>query len=46
MTARAFGLSAYDAAYLEVARRERLPLATLDEGLRTAAARSDVGLLR
>lgn len=45
-TARAFDLSAYDAAYLEVARRERLALATLDEALRAAAAQSDVGLLR
>lgn len=45
-TARAFGLSAYDAVYLEVARRERLPLATLDEELRAAAAQSDVGVFR
>jgi predicted nucleic acid-binding protein len=45
-TARAFGLSAYDAAYLEVARRERLELATLDEALRAAAAKSEVAILR
>jgi|SRR5271165_1098461 len=30
-TARAFRQSAYDAAYLDLARRERLPLATLDD---------------
>lgn len=31
-------LTLYDAAYLELALRRRLPLATLDEELRTAAA--------
>jgi len=41
-TARTFRLSAYDAAYLEVARRERLPLATLDGALRAAAAHAGV----
>lgn len=35
--ARARDLSVYDAAYLEVAVRLGLPLATLDAGLRTAA---------
>ena len=35
--ARAHGLSAYDAAYLELAVREALPIATLDDRLRTAA---------
>lgn len=45
-TARAFQLSAYDAVYLDTARRERIPLATLDDRLRTAAARAGVGLLR
>ena len=34
--ARRFGLSTYDAAYLELALRENLPLATLDKDLRTA----------
>jgi predicted nucleic acid-binding protein len=34
---RAQGLSAYDAAYLELAPREGLPLATFDKGLRQAA---------
>jgi predicted nucleic acid-binding protein len=35
--ARLHGLSVYDAAYLELAQRERLPLATLDKALSTAA---------
>jgi len=35
--ARAHGLSAYDAAYLELAVRESLPIATLDDRLRAAA---------
>ena len=34
--ARAHGLSAYDAAYLELALRRGLPMATLDRGLRKA----------
>ena len=38
-------LSVYDAAYLEIALRRGLPLATRDEGLRKAAARSRVPLL-
>ena len=45
-TARGFHLSAYDAVYLDLARRERLPLATLDDKLRAAAARAGVELLR
>ena len=40
------GLTVYDAAYLELARRRALPLATLDEDLRAAAASSGVELLR
>ncbi|MDI3339840.1 MAG: type II toxin-antitoxin system VapC family toxin [Sphaerobacter sp.] len=40
--ARAHGLSAYDAAYLELAAREGLPLASLDERLRAAAAAAGV----
>lgn len=36
--ARAHELSAYDAAYLELAVRRGLPLATLDDALRAAAA--------
>lgn len=35
--ARSHRLSAYDAAYLELAMRRGLPLATLDDKLRTAA---------
>lgn len=33
---RRYGLSTYDAAYLELALRESLPLATLDKDLRAA----------
>ncbi len=36
--ARAHGLSAYDAAYLELAVRRSLPLASLDDKLKTAAS--------
>jgi len=45
-TARAFKLSAYDAVYLDLARHERLPLATLDERLRAATAQAGVEPLR
>jgi predicted nucleic acid-binding protein len=45
-TARAFQLSAYDAVYLDLARHKRLPLATLDDKLRAAAARGGIELLR
>ena len=34
--ARRFGLTSYDAAYLELAQRRNVPLATLDEQLRKA----------
>jgi predicted nucleic acid-binding protein len=44
--ARACQLTAYDAVYLELARREGLPLATLDKGLRAAAAKAGVALLK
>ena len=43
--ARAFSLTAYDAVYLETARREHLPLATLDRVLALAAKRAGVALL-
>jgi predicted nucleic acid-binding protein len=43
---RAFQLTAYDAVYLELARREGLPLATLDKGLRAAAKKAGVALLK
>ncbi len=35
--AERFRLTSYDAAYLELAQRRNLPLATLDQELRTAA---------
>jgi predicted nucleic acid-binding protein len=38
-------LTAYDAAYLELAQRLALPLATLDAGLRTGANTLGIGLL-
>lgn len=39
-----FRLTAYDAAYLELAHRAALPLATLDEDLRAAAVKLGVPL--
>ncbi len=39
-----YRLSIYDAAYLELARRLSLPLATLDEELKTAAASEGVAI--
>ena len=42
--ARGHKLSAYDAAYLELAIRRRLPLATLDGPLKSAAAAVGVAL--
>ena len=44
--ARRHRLSAYDAAYLELALRRQLPLATLDAALRKAAKRAGVSLFR
>jgi predicted nucleic acid-binding protein len=43
--AERFVLTGYDAAYLELALRRRLPLATLDRDLRRAARESGVELL-
>jgi len=43
--ARAHRLSVYDAAYLELAQREGLPLATLDADLRRAAAGEEAPLV-
>lgn len=40
--ARAYRLSSYDAAYLELALREGLPLATLDKDLLKAARKSNI----
>lgn len=42
---REHGLSSYDAAYLELAMRESVPLASLDQSLRLAAESSGVSLL-
>lgn len=42
--ARRFGLSTYDAAYLELALREGLPLATLDAALRKALVATGAAL--
>ena len=44
--ARTYQLTAYDAVYLELARREGLPLATLDNRLKAAAEKAGVELLR
>jgi len=44
--ARTYQLSAYDAAYLELAIREGLPLATLDDDLRQAARAAGVALVQ
>ncbi|HYL35865.1 MAG TPA: type II toxin-antitoxin system VapC family toxin [Bryobacteraceae bacterium] len=42
--AQKYGLSAHDAAYLELSVRRRAPLATLDERLRRAARSSGVAI--
>jgi len=44
-TALSFHLSAYDAVYLDMARRERLPLATLDRRLLAAAGQAGIALV-
>jgi predicted nucleic acid-binding protein len=44
--AEKYALTAYDAAYLELALRERLPLATLDGELGAAASSAGVALAR
>ena len=40
-----FALSIYDAVYLELAQRKGLPLASMDAGLRRAAAKCGVPVL-
>ena len=45
LIAREYSLSAYDAAYLELAQRAGLPLATMDEALETAAEKGGIPLL-
>lgn len=42
---RRFGLTAYDAVYLETAIGQELPLATLDRQLRAAASKAGVEIL-
>ena len=43
--AEQLGLTMYDTCYLELALRRRLPLASLDKGLRSAAGKMGVELL-
>ncbi|MDE2515604.1 MAG: type II toxin-antitoxin system VapC family toxin [Rhodospirillales bacterium] len=43
--ARRHRLTVYDASYLELAKREAVPLATLDRALREAAIALGVGLI-
>ena len=43
--AEQYGLSVYDAAYLEIGLRRRLPLGTRDKALRAAARRSGLSVL-
>jgi predicted nucleic acid-binding protein len=43
--ARRYRLSVYDAAYLELAQRERIALATLDSALAKAARAENVQLI-
>jgi predicted nucleic acid-binding protein len=43
--AEAFRLSVYDATYLELAQRRRLPLASMDRALRSAAGAIGVEVL-
>jgi predicted nucleic acid-binding protein len=43
--ARRFGLTSYDAAYLELAQRRGYPLATLDEKLRQSCKALRIGVL-
>ena len=44
-SAYALGLTSYDYAYLDCARRRRVPLATLDRNLAAAAGRAGVPVL-
>ena len=45
-SAQNFGLTAYDATYLETAREQNLPLATLDRRLAAAAQQAGISLFR
>jgi hypothetical protein len=44
--AREYGLSAYDAAYLDVAVRHAVPLATLDSALQKAGRKAGIEIFR
>jgi predicted nucleic acid-binding protein len=44
--ARELGLTSYDALYIQLAFVEKLPLATLDKGLRAAALKAGVAVLK
>jgi len=44
--ANTYSLTGYDAAYLELAIRKKLPIATLDEELQKAAMLANVELLK
>lgn len=44
--ARRYRLSSYDASYLELALREAVPIATLDEELRRAATKAGVKIFK
>ena len=41
-----YGLTAYDAAYVDLASRERLTLATLDKDMRKAAEQAGIAILQ
>lgn len=43
---RAYGLTAYDAVYLDLAMRNGIPLATRDDSLRSACRKSGVTLFK
>lgn len=45
LSARAHSLTAYDASYLELASRRKLPLATLDRSLQFSAKAAGVSLV-
>ena len=42
---RRHGLTAYDAAYLEIAMRDRYPLATVDDDLKRAAIQEGIAVI-
>jgi predicted nucleic acid-binding protein len=44
--ARAYNLTSYDAAYLELAQRLNLPLATLDKKMKEAAKKAGISLFQ